>query len=245
MIRFFSALIIILIFNSSAKAQGFRLAGGIGGNYSIGNYEGLNFVIDRYNETRQGQSGAATVTRPMKNIKNLIGISWQLGLMLDVSENLSFYTGINRVGRYATTYAEATDINNNTGRRDVRFTSNSMNFELALGKRARFGYLMFGGSLDLFTAKAHTRINSNDYNEVMSDFNLGFSFFVDASIFITPRFAIGLKPYLQTGLLKTDFIDLNRAINRATYINDDFEAQESSPLNVGAQVFIRIFTLDD
>jgi hypothetical protein len=243
--RFLYALLIIVISSSAVSAQSLRLVGGIGGNYSIGSYKGLNFVIDRYNATRQGQTGAATVTRPMSNINSLVGVSWQIGFTLENASGLTLYTGINRVGRSATSYAEATDINNNTGRRDVRFTSNSLNFELGLGKHMGFGYILAGGSLDMFSAKAYTRINSNDYDEVMDDFNLGMSLFLDISVFVTSRFAIGIKPYLQTGLLKTDFTDLNRAINSATSTRDSFEDQQSSPLNVGTQVFLRIFTLNE
>ncbi len=228
----------------AAFSQSVELVGGIGVNASQGKYKGLNFVLNRYNQTRQGQSGAAKVQTAMGTINSLTGISWQLGLTV-VDENLVFYTGVNRIGRAGSTFSKVTDINGSTGQRDVRFTANSVNLELGLGARNKRFMGILGGSLDFIKNKAYTKLNSNEYNKVMDEFNLGFTFFADINVFVSKNFALSVKPYWQAVLIDTDFTDLNRAINPATYYNDDYEDVSSSASNIGLQIQLRIFTSKD
>lgn len=245
MVRVF-CLLFLFISTSTLFSQNFRLVGGLGANFSRASLDGLNFVLNRYNETRQGRSGQATVTRPMQDIKSLSGVTLQLGFNAEFESGLIIATGLTRVGRRGSTYAEVTDINNRAGRRDVRYTANSYNIELGTGfSLFGRGYFLIGGSTDFFNAKNYTRLNDNDYEEVMSDLSLGFSLFTDLSIFLSKNIAIGVKPYYQLGLLKNDFTPLNRAINSSTYTNDDFEDVWSSPSNVGVQFMLRLHVADN
>lgn len=245
MFKFFSTLVFFLIFCSSVFSQEFRFVGGIGANFSRGDLDGLNFVLNRYNQTRQGQTGAAKITRPMQDINALVGIGWQLGINIEFSNDFIMAAGLNRVGRRGSTFAEGTDINNSTVRRDVRYTANTYNFDFGLGKVLDGGYLLFGASVDFYNAKAYTRVNNNDYENVMTDLGLGASFFADLTFFLSDNVAIGLKPYYQFGLLKNDFSDLNQAINPATYTNDDFEDLQSLPNNIGVQLQLRFHVSSD
>lgn len=242
--RLLCTLAVLLFIAPATQAQDFRLYGGVGANYSRGNFNGLNYVLGRYNQTRQGQANAATVTRPMGDINALSGFSWQLGFLYEFGD-FTLSLGFNRAGKRAETYAEVTDINGNNGRRDVKFTANASSVESALGARTRFGYLSLGGSMDFLRAKSYTRINSNDYDEVMDDSNIGFTLFTDINIFITENFALGFKPYYHVAALESDFTPLNRAINSATYSRDSYEDQSSRVSNYGLQVYLRIFSSVD
>lgn len=238
--RFIFTLVAVFISSSSLLSQNLRVIGGVGANFSRGNLKGLNFVLNRYNETRQGAAGQANVTRAMQDIKSLSGLSLQLGFHAEFESGFILATGFSRVGRRGSTYAEVTDINNRAGRRDVRYTANSFNIELATGfSLFGSGYFLIGGSTDFFNVKSYTKLNDNDYEEVMSDLSLGLSLFTDLSIFLNEYLALGVKPYYQIGVLKNDFTPLNRAINRATYTNDDFEDVWSSPSNIGLQLMLR------
>ena len=225
----------------AAFSQSIKLIGGLGFNASRGSYRGLNFVLDRYNQTRQGQAGAAKVNTQMGNINLQTGIGWQFGLLVlpDEDEGLLLYTGINRIGRAGSTYATVTNINGGTDRRDVRFTANSVNFELGLGGSYDYYMGMVGGSLDLITTKAYTKINGGDYKNVMKDDAIGLSFFIDFSVSVSEYVAVGIKPYWQMVIIETDFTDLNRAINPATYSRDDYSDVSSSTSNFGAQLQLR------
>ncbi len=239
--RIFLVAITFIITMPSAFSQSMKIFGGLGFSASRGSYKGLNFVLDRYNQTRQGQSGAANVNTSMGNIRFLSGVSWQFGLLVlpDEDEGLLLYTGINRIGRAGSTYATVTNINGGTDRRDVRFTANSVNFELGLGGSYDYYMGMVGGSLDLITTKAYTKINGGDYKNVMKDDAIGLSFFIDFSVSVSEFVAVGIKPYWQLVIIETDFTDLNRAINPATYSRDDYKDATSPTSNVGAQVQLR------
>lgn len=239
--RIFLIAIAFMLAMPAAFSQTFHLLGGLGFNASRGSYRGLNFVLDRYNQTRQGQAGAAKVNAQMGNINLQTGIGWQFGLLVlpDEDEGLLLYTGINRIGRAGSTYATVTNINGGSDRRDVRFTANSVNFELGLGGRYDYYMGMVGGSLDLITTKAYTKINGGDYKNVMKDDAIGLSFFIDFSVSVSEYVAVGIKPYWQMVIIETDFTDLNRAINPATYSRDDYSDASSSTSNFGAQLQLR------
>lgn len=246
MTRFLTLIILLACLSLKSSAQDFRFVFGLGPNFSRGNLRGLNYTLNRYNDTRQGRSGQATVTRPMQDINSLSGLSLQFGFHGEFESGFTVATGFSRVGRSGSTYAEVTDVNGRVGRRDVKYTANSYNIELALGLTSyERGYLLIGGSTDFFNVKSFTKVNDNEYDEVMSDLSLGFSLFADITFFLTDNIAIGIKPYYQLGLLNNDFTPLNRAINNATYRNDNFEDVWSSPSNVGLQLMLRFHVSSD
>lgn len=243
--RVFLLAVIAALCVHTSHAQTFRVIGGLGAGVSKGNLKGLNYVLNRYNETRQGQSGAAKVTSPMGNINWLHGINWQVGFTFQQSSpGPLLYLGLSRLGRVGSTYATVTDINGKEGRRDVKFSANTVNAEMGYGYGDETFIGMLGGSLDILSTRAYTKLNSDSYSKVMGDMNLGMSIFFDASVFVTERIAIGIRPYVQLALLETDYYDLNQAINPATYFNDG-NATYSRFNNWGCQVMLRIATIDD
>ena len=242
--RIYLYALLCILGMQTANAQSVRVLGGISANASKGNLKGLNFVLDRYNQTRQGNQGQATIISPMGNINWVSGLGWQVGISIESDRGALLYLGLNRVGRSATTFATVVDVNGNRGQRDVKFSSNSINSEVALGARGEHFVGMLGGSFDLINSRAYTKINSDKYNKVLSDLNIGISLFFDASYYLTERFSVGIRPYVQLAFLETDFYDLNRAINPNSYFNDYSETY-SRFNNWGAQVFVRIASLDE
>ncbi len=122
MTRCLTLIILLASISFECSAQDFRLIFGVGPNFSRGSYQGLNFVLNRYNETRQGQVNSqgqqvgATLTRPMGNITSPFGVSVNVGMNVEY-DGFILHAGFGRVGKRASTYAEVTDVNNRQGRR--------------------------------------------------------------------------------------------------------------------------------
>lgn len=197
---------------------------------SMGKFRGLNYVIDRYNQTRQGQNGAATLSNNMNNIRVLGSLGWRMGINVHFEETNGMFFALNRIGRRAHTFAEGRDAAGNSVRRDLRFTANSLNLEMGyyLGAADEGFLISAGGSMDLITYKAHSKVNNGDYKEVFDDFTVGVSLFLQGDVFLHDNFSIGLRPSYQFIPITTSYEGLNEAINPATA---RFDAREdvSSP----------------
>lgn len=212
-----------LIFCIQSKAQLFVFS--LNPSASIGQFKGLNHVIDRYNETRQGQNGAATLSRNMRNITLMGSLGWRLGIGVPFSDNGGMTFSMNRVGRRASTFAQGKDINGKTYQRDLRFTANSFNLEggFYYGGASDGMLLNFGGSLDLIHHKVYTRLDAAEYKEVMSELNVGISLFLQGDVFLADYISVGLRPSYQFIPLSTSYKELNETINPATaqFDNED------------------------
>lgn len=222
-------------------SQEIRFVGSFGGGLSFGSFRGLNYVIDRYNETRQGQPGAATLTRNMHNMHTLPGINWRAGILFGPGNNATFYLGIMRQGRTASTFAKAKDINGNETRRDLRFTANIINVDLGIGGIDEHAFFLFGLSSGFIFNRAYTKITGqNEYQRVMDELGVGLSPFIDFNIPLKGPLGIGIRASYMATTVKTNFGDLNKAINPATYINDPPEKVESRMGNFSLNIMMNI-----
>jgi hypothetical protein len=217
-----------------------------GAVYSYGKFSGLNYVIHRYNETRQGQNGAAQLTTNMQPLKAYLGFGWRLGFC-SYFDRLGIYMGINRTGRSAHTFAEAQDVNSKTVHRDLKFTANSIGLEaaLAMGHPDKDGFtLLVGGSADYINNQAYTAIDNEAYKRPLKDFTLGVSGFFEPTIMFTDRLGIGLRVSYQMATLAQDFTDLSVAINPATHQNDDPLRISSRCNNLSVQLMLNFIAGD-
>jgi hypothetical protein len=230
-----------LFFGILSRAQPLLICS-LNPSVSVSPYKGLNYVIDRYNQTRQGQNGAATLSRNMRNLNVLTGLGWRLGLNLPFTDAGGMFFALNRTGRRASTFAQVTDVNGKSLQRDLRFTANSLNLEAGYYYGGSDDGLMinFGGSLDLITLKAKTRLGTSDYKTVMDEFNVGISLFVQGDVYLNDNISVGLRPNYQYIPLTTSYADLNDAINPATAQYDTKEAASSKGNNFTLSLMLNL-----
>lgn len=221
---------------TAAGAQDFRLMGSIGGNMSVGYFKSLNFVIDRYNQTRQGQNGAASLKRDMRDINVLVGLSWRLGLTLE-GDGIALYGGLSRTGRSASTYAIGTDVNGNEIKRDLKFTANSVSLEAGAGAADDNWLVLLGGSGDFMFFNTYTKTNTDsEWSRIQNHINIGMTLFTDISYFPHENIGVSVRPYYQFGFFNANFSGVNKKINPATYQNDFEEDQHSAMRHFGLQL---------
>jgi hypothetical protein len=217
-----------------------------GAAYSYGKFSGLNYVIERYNQTRQGQNGAAQSTTNMQPLKSYLGLGWRLGFC-SYFDRLGIYMGISRTGRSAHTYAEVLDINSKNVHRDLKFTANSIGLEaaLAMGHPDKDDFtLLVGGSADYINYQAYTAIDNEAYKRPLKDFTLGLTGFFEPTIMFTDRLGVGLRVSYQMALLAQDFTDLSVAINPATHQNDNPDRISSKCNNLSVQLMLNFVAGD-
>ncbi len=224
------SLFLILCIQSRAQYQ---LVASFNPSASVGQFKGLNHVIDRYNETRQGQNGAAILSRNMRNITVMASLGWRLGIGVPFSDDGGIFFSMNRTGRRAHTYSQGKDINGKMYQRDLRFTANSFNLESSLffGGSSSGGMLSAGGSVDFVSHKAYTRLDDASYKEVMDELNVGISLFIQGDVYVYDNISVGLRPSYQFIPLTTSYSDLNDAINPATSQFDDRDDISSTGSN--------------
>jgi hypothetical protein len=232
---------LFLIFCIQGRSQ-YLLICSLNPSVSVSQYKGLNYVIDRYNQTRQGQNGAATLSRNMSNLNILPGLGWRLGINIPFDDGNGMFFALNRTGRRASTFAQATDVTGKNVQRDLRFTANSLNLEAGYyyGGSDEGLMLNFGGSLDLITLKAKTRLDDNDYKTVMDEFNVGISLFMQADVYLSDIISVGFRPNYQYIPLTTTYGSLNDAINPATSQLDTKEAVSSKGSNFTLSLMLNL-----
>jgi hypothetical protein len=217
-------------------ARGFsqlHLIASVNPSISFGQYKGLNYVINRFNETRQGQNGAATLSHNMSNINAMPGLGWRVAMQMPLTDNGGGFLGIHRVGRRASTYAEGRVVNGNLVRRDLRFTANSLNLEAGFYYGGSDDEIMLhiGGSVDFITHKVVTRLGNNPYTKVINELNTGFSLFLQGDIYAHPNFSIGLRPSYQFIPNTTNYSNLNKEISPITAAADPENKMSSRDSN--------------
>lgn len=236
----------VLIFSIQSKAQ-LMFVASFNPSISVGQYKGLNNVIDRYNQTRQGQAGAAVLSRSMRNINIMASLGWRIGVGIPSDEfNGGVFFSLTRAGRRASTYAQGKDINGTYYQRDVRFTANSLNLEGSFfyGGRDEGMMLSLGGSMDFISHKTYTRLNDAAYKEVMDELNVGISFFVQGDLYVYENISVGLRPTYQWIPITTAYTELNEAINPATAQFDNKEDISSTGSNFTLSLMLN-FTIGE
>lgn len=237
----------VFIFSIQSKAQ-LMFVASFKPSVSVGQYKGLNHVINRYNETRQGQAGAAVLSRSMRNITIMGSLGWRIGVGIpfeDIDGGVFF--SLTRAGRRASTYAQGKDINGTYYQRDVRFTANSLNLEgsFFFGGSSEGIMLSVGGSMDFISHKAYTRLNDAAYKEVMDELNVGISFFLQGDIYVHENISVGLRPTYQWIPITTAYTELNEAINPATAQFDEKDDISSTGSNFTLSLMLNFIIGED
>ena len=196
-----------------------------GYNFNFPNASSVNFIIDRYNDTR------SYLTTKMDNINSMTGFDLSVGGVLNdmiLEAGLTFKSS-------GVKYAEGT-VSGIPYRRDFKVS----NFFVDLG----IGYLMeskspvkfgFGLFTDIGSFTYKTRVyNVNetppDYTDVTptsSSLALGFT----PTLFLNANFndniGISIRPYYLAQVFSQDLTDVNAALNPSTWQNDEPDEYDS------------------
>ena len=223
-----------LLFAISSYAQLFYIGGGE--NFSFINNESLDFVINRYNERTY-------LDKEMKEFNYMRGAAINLGIVTPAG----FTYEIAWIGRHLKRYAE-TDTFGQLERRDVKIRNNS--FNLGLGytyvRESVFcpGLLLsfdFGSFKSFTRADAADKIDDTDYDKVMKETQLGFTFMLNLMLAgKKSNLGFAVRPYYQVQLFAPDFQELNIAINPGSANADaDLDLSENMH-NFGVQAVLML-----
>ena len=190
----------------------------IGYNAAVLKSEGLDFVVDRYNETR------AYLTEPMPYPHYYDGLTLHVG---GASSAFMYDFGLT----YRSNVVSATGIDA-TGfevQRDLKNKWNTFDVGLGVcvGGNEQFA-LMIGVNSAINSEKALTRadypedIGKANFEKVNSQFKIGFEPFVQ--MIVTNENGVGLlfKPYYSWSPILTEYTELNSYINPYTYVGDPY-----------------------
>ncbi len=180
--------------------------------------DSLNYIIDRYNETRN------YLTEPMEHITFLDGFNFSTGFMYGpVLFELGYSAGIQR------RYAEGVDFSQQLIRRELKVSTHSFDIDLGLAfMKPSKGGIFLGGSFNLGIFNVKTRagiadeIRKEDWVKINPYDGFICTFGLFARVFIgNPGFYI--QPYYQftPGIVfNNDLTDVNKSINPYTFQND-------------------------
>jgi len=229
----FSLLLLLTIVCSNAYSQPKTdYYFGIGYNFNSSFKEPLDYLVQRYNETRPS---LLTKTK-METPSNMSGMSFSFGV---------FYSKILFDMEYAYKYsstmiAEAAsgDI---TQKREVKIFGKSLNLGINYVLGERNFYFMPGFSFDFNFMPVESRIYNVNNTEPPSYENIseaGGGSFSNSVFMFTPNIHfdyqmsgnlfISLKPYYSFSLGELDYSYLNEQINPNTYQNDPADKTSSN-----------------
>ncbi|MBP1672336.1 MAG: hypothetical protein H6Q25_151 [Bacteroidetes bacterium] len=218
--------VIVFITTNESKAQvSFQI--GYSAGFPTG-VDSLNYVIDRYNVTRN------YLDESMKNINYLDGFTISMGAIFDY-----FFMDIGYTGGIQRRSAEGI-ISSKKFRRDLKVSNHSFDFNFGLcvtgeskggvfvGASVHSGLFLINSRVGEITSSGRIE---EDYKNIIFELNLSYGFFV--------RFCLGnpglyIQPFVQfspKGIFAMDITDLNQAINPNTY------TQDPTPLKINPGIF--------
>ncbi len=192
---------------------------GAGYNLSNGSFDKFNFVIDRYNETREDLN----LDPEMENINLMHGASFEFGIMIPY-----FLFGLGFQYDRAKSFAQLIDDNNIKQQRDLWLRTFNMAMDVGLALGAEGFIAAPGVGLNFMFHRYLTRsgpankIDDMDFYEPDSEMTL------QAKIFIKfifggmedPGLGLMIEPFYNLGMLGSSMFYMNRDLNPQTYLND-------------------------
>lgn len=222
---FIKIIVSILLFScfihSELKGQ-FYYTLGYNAGFPTG-LEQLNFVIQRYNDTR------TYLTEPMKKINYLDGFTFTMGGVVDIIfVDFGYTAGVQR------RYAEG-PVSGVIMRRDLKVSSHvfDMNFGFCSADPNKGGFY-FGASMNIGKLSIKSRVSeletikSEKYYQINPYDDLIFTMGIFMKICIKNP-GIYIQPYFQfplSHIFDSDMAGVNEVLNPNTYENDP------SPLNI-------------
>lgn len=212
-----SLLAALSLVSLTTKAQIFGF--GFGYNLSFLNADSINFIIDRYNDTR------SYLDVEMKHMNIFKGPSFTIQGS-GGSGKVGLFFDIGRDWTRARAFAQ-TDTFGPLEHRDVRIKLDAWHIGFGLSFRGGPVVLSPGISIDIGTEKAETRVGpadqvkKQDWSTVIADNNVYAALF--CQVLLGPRdgfVRLSLQPYYRFAVSDQQFWPLNEAINPATWFTD-------------------------
>jgi len=222
---------------------------GPGISWNSFNHDGLDYVIDRYNNTRHGQAGAFRLTSDMGKIHSMLGYEVGFGWVSNKYDNGLFYT-MNYQHSTGTTHAEGygplDTLSLNLQKRDLKASLD--NFAMGIGLMPIQTPVMdigLGLQMNMTTLNFSTRTNSGNYQNItdgLGEIGFGGGFYMLFNFFLFKGFPLNLsaQPYYFYDFLPSDMSTLSEAINPSTYMNDDDKKQVGKMSHFGLQVQVNL-----
>ncbi|MBX7046118.1 MAG: hypothetical protein K1X86_09790 [Ignavibacteria bacterium] len=220
---FLFSLILFSNFYSNSFSQSF----GIGYRVGSASIKPLDFIIDRYNNTR-----TAILTKNMDKITSLSGPVYSVGFNIGLT---GFDIEIPNLKSNTVTAETSSQI------RELYMKLSGFEINFAYGKPAFenkefMGFIGGFLSVDKVDPTIYTRVyNKNstapDFTQVNvgGPVNIGVGPYVSAHLFFPSFIIFGeVKPFYKFSLVGADFYDANIVLNPNTWYKDDVEATKGS-----------------
>lgn len=242
------ALIVITFLNSSGqekkKYDRDRNYFLIGGGYQLtsASNKGLNFVIDRYNQTRQGQQGAATLTKKMDYLNNMSGPAFGF-FLLDNKYLNGVYVDMNMALLKADSRAEGVDAFGNSASRDLQLNYSYWNVDFGyMFVQSQFIDLGIAAGTSLMVGKIDTRTGTNEFEKADDYISGAFEIAPQINFFLTKSIplSVSVRPYYFLDFIPSDYASLNEKINPYTAGGDPEDSQLGRFNHMGAQVRLNL-----
>lgn len=230
-------LLILLLLPGKIFAQMYFVGIGYGG--FAGQYKNVNYVIDRYNETRN------YLDNEMENIKTLSGLTWHgayLGPMI--------YFDMDITGRRAYSMAYGIDNSGLLMQRNLRMKTTTWGANMGVGS---FPVYLCAGLSGGMTQIA-TKIGQRNKIETLKYVRINRDAYADLPIFLTyllpfkkeGKSSLGLqfKAGARIPLSKSDVSKMNEEINQATYRNDPGDRMLARHTNYEFTVILGFFGIE-
>lgn len=237
----------ILSFNSLFAQVDFIYYSG-GYNFSETNLDGLNYVINSYNDQR------THLTRDLNEINLTHGFTVSGGVV--IAKNLLIDIGFTQRRGYS--YSDETLLVDQPYKRELLARINTIG--IGIGKYIFWqdGYkLLVGSTFDFGKVVLRTRLYNTNDETIPGYVDVGQEFEQDLpnnnDIFaITPyvqfsyspwgkQFELVIRPYYQIQTKESDFTYVNQAWNPNTYQNDPPDATKNFVNNFGLQLKLSVF----
>ncbi|MDP8221603.1 MAG: hypothetical protein P9X26_09665 [Candidatus Stygibacter frigidus] len=230
----FVIILLFLVLSYSIFAQVAYF--GMGYNVSRGEYEGFNYVIDRYNETRD------YLTDEMDHINLTRGMSFDLALAMP-----GFLIGAGL--QYNRAKVEAIGlIDEQKVQCDFKLHELNIPFDFALAIGDDGFYFAPGVGINcmfwryLSRSGEANKIEDYDYYKSIGSAGIHVKFFVK---FIfggveDSGFGLILEPYYNLGLLDSKMWTINEEINPNTYLNDPEKLEKFSQFGVRLSLILKV-----
>ncbi|MCB0637192.1 MAG: hypothetical protein KDC54_11270 [Lewinella sp.] len=184
----------------------------VGYNGQFGSPEGLNYIVQRYNETRN------FLTDEMKPFNHMNGLAVSLGFVYGA------YIDVGFIGRSQKRFATAT-VNGEDLKRYLRLRNNGLSLGIGIPLIADHVKIIPGARVDFVFPRISSKVESDNpsYDEDWEDLYTGTSTYIAPflKIILGP---VNLEPYYAFGDRKLGNIaKVNEELNPNTYTNDPID----------------------
>jgi hypothetical protein len=209
------ALFAFCLIATQLSAQNYYYRGA-GYNMAFLKSEGLDYVIDRYNQTR------TFLDDKMEYCRYYDGPSLRSGLCYN-----HFFVDFGFTYRSSKVSASGVDATGIRQQRDIKNKWNTFDLGLGIGLGANDNIaLAIGVNMGLNSEKTLTRVATPDeigkanFAKVNGQFKIGFEPFAQLILATDGGFGVLFRPYFSWTPVETDYYEANRYINEFTYTSD-------------------------